>query len=510
MTPSSRGGSAPFATRVNALRQARVELLAGTPGAGESIRRLARLFHGPRAAVDSPGVKAAAAALDQGADADLAALSEQLINVLVTASGESAETRDAVIVLLVEPDPREQAALQSALAAPSRRVIVVNTIAAAETCLDAHHVALAVIAIVLPDGDGRNLLLRLREDTQTAGISTIVTSRLDSPQVRTECYALGCDRYFDKPVDADQLAAAAASLLDRAQRHARERQRDARTGLPNRAALRDAYAQVTHTAAGLPLAIASVSIDEFAAVRMQLGSEQADAALRLFAHTARQGLRPPDVIGRWTEDQFVVLFPATDDETAATVLANVQQSLSTLRVSPDHPDLRLSLSAGIAAASASGGFDAALAEADRFLFEGKAALRGSVVTARRQPHVAPRAVLLAEDDPVIAALVRHRLSRDGFEVIHAANGNEALTLAGTQPIALAILDVNMPGLNGLELLERLRKEHALQQTPIMMLTAMGNEADVARALALGADDYVVKPFSPIELLARVRRLVSKA
>lgn len=119
----------------------------------------------------------------------------------------------------------------------------------------------------------------------------------------------------------------------------------------------------------------------------------------------------------------------------------------------------------------------------------------------------PGAILLAEDDAVVAALVRHRLEREGLTVLHATDGVAALDLARARPISLAILDVMIPGADGFELLAELRRNPATRHVPVVMLTGLGGERDVERALGLGADDYVLKPFSPVELTARVNRLL---
>jgi len=118
-------------------------------------------------------------------------------------------------------------------------------------------------------------------------------------------------------------------------------------------------------------------------------------------------------------------------------------------------------------------------------------------------------VLVAEDDPLSASILIHRLEKDGFEVLHFPDGALALEGALENRIDLAILDVKMPGMDGFELLERLRKIPAYFEIPIVMLTSMGREEDIARGFDLGADDYMVKPFSPVEVLARIRRLMSR-
>jgi two-component system OmpR family response regulator len=118
-------------------------------------------------------------------------------------------------------------------------------------------------------------------------------------------------------------------------------------------------------------------------------------------------------------------------------------------------------------------------------------------------------ILVAEDDPLSAGILIHRLEIEGFKVLHYPDGVQALEGALSNRIDLAILDVKMPGMDGFELLERLRKVPAFYELPIMMLTSMGREEDIARGFELGADDYMVKPFSPVEVLARVRRLLSR-
>lgn len=116
-------------------------------------------------------------------------------------------------------------------------------------------------------------------------------------------------------------------------------------------------------------------------------------------------------------------------------------------------------------------------------------------------------VLVADDDEDILLLVTTRLRRDGFEVISARDGDEALAAAFEQRPAVAVLDIGMPGLDGLEVLARIRADAGLESMRIVLLTAKAQESDVRRGYAAGADAYVRKPFSPTELSARVRELL---
>jgi DNA-binding response OmpR family regulator len=119
-------------------------------------------------------------------------------------------------------------------------------------------------------------------------------------------------------------------------------------------------------------------------------------------------------------------------------------------------------------------------------------------------------VLVADDDDDILLLVSTRLKREGFEIVPARNGTEALELARRHEPRVAVLDVGMPGMDGLEVLAAIRAEEALAGTRVLLLTAKAQESDVRRGYDTGADAYVKKPFSPAELAGRVRELYGAA
>src|SRR5437764_3777057 len=118
-----------------------------------------------------------------------------------------------------------------------------------------------------------------------------------------------------------------------------------------------------------------------------------------------------------------------------------------------------------------------------------------------------KTVLVVDDEPQIVQLVRDYLEDGGFEVLTAADGSSALRLASTQRPDLIILDLGLPGVDGLDVTRALRREG---QVPIIILTARADESDKLVGLELGADDYVTKPFSPKELVARVRAVLRRA
>jgi DNA-binding response OmpR family regulator len=124
----------------------------------------------------------------------------------------------------------------------------------------------------------------------------------------------------------------------------------------------------------------------------------------------------------------------------------------------------------------------------------------------------PRPVLIIEDDPDIAEGLRYNLEREKFDAQVALSGEEGLAAAlGMHgPPSLIILDLLLPGMTGTEICRRLRREPATRRTPIIMVTARASEIDVAAGLDMGADDYITKPFSVREFIARVRAVMRRA
>ena len=119
-------------------------------------------------------------------------------------------------------------------------------------------------------------------------------------------------------------------------------------------------------------------------------------------------------------------------------------------------------------------------------------------------------VLVVEDEPDIRDLVVLHLEREGFQVRASRDGADALKQARAAPPDLIVLDLMLPELDGLEVCRRLRRDPATVSIPVIMLTAKGDEADRVVGLELGADDYVTKPFSPKELVARVKAVLRRA
>lgn len=130
-----------------------------------------------------------------------------------------------------------------------------------------------------------------------------------------------------------------------------------------------------------------------------------------------------------------------------------------------------------------------------------------------QPNSSSRSgkprILVVEDEHDLQELLRFNLAREGYDTLCADSGEQALRLLREEPVDLILLDLMLPGVDGLEICRRIKAKPAIANIPVIMVTAKGEESDVVSGLELGADDYVIKPFSPRVLLARVKAVLRR-
>jgi diguanylate cyclase (GGDEF)-like protein len=502
---------AGLATRMEALKAARRELEFDR-GAADSIRRLAHTLRGSGTTYGFPEITEAATAVEEGGEAEFPGALERLLETMRQICAVS-EMEEKAGILVIDDDPFITDLLETVLASANREVHVAASAGEAEAILEEKRVSLILLDLILPDTDGRNFLLRLKERPSTANVPVIVLSAKLGAQPKTECFALGADAYYEKPFEVETLCAAISSWLYRTEGSLRESRRDVLTSLPNRAAFREAYQRNASLASrrGEPLSVAILDLDRFKYINDTFGHATGDEVLRASAGIMASALRKSDLIARWGGEEFVALFPNTSVEGAALAVRKALEALSarTFEASGGRT-FQVTFSAGVAEAAGGIPVEEAVAEADRFLYQAKAQGRNAVVTPKDRPVHAPKAILLVEAEESVAAIVRHRLGREGFVIRVAADGASALEAATRGGFSLAIVDARLPGEGGVELLTRLRSTAGAAGLPILLLTSLGREKDVALGFQLGADDYLVKPFSPLELLARVRNLLRKA
>ena len=488
--------------------EAAAEGLEADPSVGVSVRRIARSLETAALSIGLEEVSAGAGAIQKAGDGHLARSVANFLSRIEELRLDG--PAEDVCILIVEDNKTVAAATKAYLKAPGRALIVAESAAEADSILASREVDVVVLDLILPDRDGRDVLVQMRERASTATIPVIVLSSTSGAFARAECLAVGADEFIEKPAHPKTLRAAVARQI-KSGKQRRDAVRDGLTGLPNRVGIGAEYEQQRRTTAkeGRPLSVAVVTLDSLAEVSMKMGRDAGDRFLLEVCSAIHEAIGKGDALGRWETAELVAILPDKTAEDAkrvleATILALGQgDTLEEYRTE----GIEIELTGGVTLVEGTPELREVISAAERSLYSARSSEKDTVHTDADPLALVLQRILLVEDDRVTATLIHHRLIRDGHEVIDFLDGAEAFEWAKDAEFDLAILDVKVPGMDGFELLSKIRAIPRFADIPIVMLTGMGSEADVIRGLELGADDYMLKPFSPSELLARVRRLL---
>jgi diguanylate cyclase (GGDEF)-like protein len=407
-------------------------------------------------------------------------------------------------VLVVEDDPEFQYLLSTILAGERRDVVGVATGSEARDVLDREAVDFVILDLILPDVDGRSLLAELRARPETAALPVVVVTARAGPDTRQECYALGADAFVEKPFDPEVFAADMSVRLERAALAERIAFTDSLSGLLNRAGLQAACAEA-HGGYALGL----LELDAFGVRSERWGWDRTEQVERDLATALRTALPETVRLARIGGGDFALFVLGADLAAVSEVAGRALDVVRTLTSEVLDGDAeKLTATIGVMTAESGALLDESLDVARRRIFQAREG-QGDHVISEDVGESRSARVVVAEDDEISATILVHRLEKEGLDVTRFDNGQQAYEAVLAETPDLVILDVKMPGLDGFEVLQRLRKSPRLVGTPVIMLTSMGQEADVVRGFRLGADDYILKPFSPTELSARVRRLLRR-
>jgi two-component system, cell cycle response regulator len=496
--------SAPAA----ALEAACASLSSETQDALLSVRRIASRVRDTAATLGLPELARIATAILETERADeIRALARYLVDQLRKVPADAAPNAP---ILLLEDDAVTAQVLSDELRKRAWQILVAPTAAQAYVILRQTEISLAIVDIVLPDADGRDVIVSMRENPATRTTPILVMTARSDPATHSESLALGAQGVLTKPVHPDVLHMAVATELQRVSERRLEARMDRLTGLPNRAAFSEALDRALPIvrAHGRPISVAMIDIDYFKAVNDEHGHAVGDEVLRQVGSSISNSLRASDFVARWGGEEFCLFMPGTPGEGAVIGVEKALGEVRALRfVAPSGGAFHVSFSAGVAELPVDLTPAAALAEADERLYQAKASGRNRVLGPGKEEDLMRPSVLLVEDDTVVAQLVTRLLEREGLSVTCVGDGEAALAAAAQHPFALGIFDVGLPTIDGFELLSRLRSQPMPVKWPIVMLTASNDESDVVRGFELGVNDYIGKPFNAAELTARVKRLL---
>jgi diguanylate cyclase (GGDEF)-like protein len=402
--------------------------------------------------------------------------------------------------------------LANHLEAPTRRIFLARTAQEAESILANHAVSLVLLDLLLPDSDGRNFLVELRRRPEMDGVPVIINSADTSAATRAECYTLGADEFFHKPISPAVLSAAVTSKLQRAREIFLQSRTDRLTGLGNRTAVIEAFRRLGFLVdrGGSSLSLAILDLDRFKRVNDAFGHAIGDGVLKFLAQVLTRHLRDSDVIGRWGGEEFVVLFPGAEHWSAAAALEKTLDIFRAHRFdAPAGASFSVSFSGGVVEIQPGDGLEQAIERADALMYRAKAAGRNRILAAPAGEEPESPRLLLVLRDPVLGSSIQYRLQEEGFDALLKTDAASALEAAPGFPANLLLLEMGLSDMTGLDLLTRLKRLPAYHKLPVLMLADPEHEQAMERGLAAGVSDFALLPLSQVELITRIRRLIKR-
>jgi diguanylate cyclase (GGDEF)-like protein len=377
---------------------------------------------------------------------------------------------------------------------------------------------LVILDFDMPGLTGVDVCRVLRNDARWARVPVLFLTGRTDPESVGELFAAGADDYVAKPIVGDELTVRISNRLDRTRLYRAAGETDPLTGIANRRGGHDAVAQLLQIADRYdqPLSVALLDVDRFKAVNDDFGHATGDAVLVRLGQLLRTSFRGEDVVARWGGEEFLVAMYGMSRRDAVRRIGEMLERFREEEFRGDHPTFRVTFSAGVSEYGPDGRTIPLMVQAaDEALYAAKLGGRAAVVPAGGAGvEQAERIdVVVVDDDDVLGDLLVQSLEGEGHQSVRIADGERAAAKLGGPapelPARVILLDVDLPGLDGLSILGRLASEGTLRRAKVIMLTGRSAEAEVVRALELGAHDHVAKPFSMPVLLHKVRAALER-
>ena len=423
-------------------------------------------------------------------------------------------------VLLIDDDELLRSLIVAQFEISNYKVDEVGDVEGAKKLLREHGYDVILLDLMMYPKSGYELFDFLKEDPTLKWIPLVVLSGRDDVEDKVRCLRLGADDYVTKPFQYEELEARVYSLIKRSKQFEQMAFRDALTGVFNRRYF-DHHLQMVmqwNQRDQKEMSLVFIDIDRFKHINDTYGHHVGDLVLQGLGHMLQRNLRATDLLARYGGEEFVILLPDTDMDQAVFVLERI---LSRVRKQPmaryEGQEFFITFSAGVAPWT-----DGIPAEqwtqlADNAMYLAKQSGRDRVLAASlneldhlsgKQPQKARRKrLLIIDDDEMIRSLVRGHLLDLPIDIEEAADGEEGYQKMKLHPPDLCLLDGIMPRVDGLDVLDAIRRDPQLKRVKVLMVSSRRREEDVVAGLQHGADDYVVKPFSLLELELRVKKLL---
>jgi len=379
-----------------------------------------------------------------------------------------------------------------------------------------------ILDIQLPHKDGFQVLQEIQAHGEKCFIPTIMISVKNSKQIRLEAYRNGSYDFFKKPIDIEEFVANVDRHLKRKQIFDQSVLIDELTQVYNRKYLVESLPRFFQDfkRSGQAFTVCIVDIDFFKKINDTYGHLMGDQVLRDFAQYLKQNIRSLDMIYRFGGEEFVIAFPKTTSEEAKGRLNELIKGFSKKIFNHNGISFSVSFSAGVfMVENELVTVEEALKNADLSLYEAKKLGRARCECAQLETNSYKKSILnvsVIDDDIIIRSLLSRMLKSLSFDHLELniklfENGPSFLQSdhAKEDVNHFLILDGVMPMMDGIEVLQEIKQGENSNRYKVLMLTGRNSKEEIERALKLGADDYVTKPFYVRDLQRRIERILDQ-
>jgi diguanylate cyclase (GGDEF)-like protein len=376
--------------------------------------------------------------------------------------------------------------------------------------LEAHAPDLVIIGSEGPQMSGAEMCQVLRADPRWHHLPVVMVGKRGSVDLES-AVAAGADDYLSVAISARDLGSRLNNHLVRSRMVMSRSDTDPITESGNRSATEGSLDRLLGFARGngLPFALALITVDEFDHIRQSEGNASGDVVLRRLGARLKGAFGGSDVVGRWTHDGFAVGILGAEKIDASERVTDLLRSLSAEGIlTTSGQRAYVTFSAGVAAAPADGSSLSSLERiCETSLGRARSGQNSALVSGEHPPGRARHSVdvVIVEDDDSMAEVIESALALRQHSSARFSDGAEAAKELGEGRIKgrIILLDVGLPSLDGFGVLQVLKSHGVLDESHVIMLTARSSEAEMLRALGLGATEHIVKPFSVPFLLGRL-------
>ncbi|WP_264737603.1 diguanylate cyclase [Cytobacillus firmus] len=429
---------------------------------------------------------------------------------------------NAPLIQLIDDDISMLILLKDALESKGWMVIASTELEVATEQYYEHRPDCIIVDINLEEESGFKLLENLQKYTRKKYIPKIMISVKNDRETRLNSYKMGADDFISKPIDLEEFLLKIERHLANKKLFDQSAMIDELTRVYNRRFLDDSLVVFMNELSRnrRPFSLAILDLDFFKKINDTYGHSAGDMVLIEFAKYLKENVRQTDYVFRYGGEEFVILFSGTSEAESKIALEKILKGFSEKRFEQGGNSFSVTFSAGVFMVNQPGiEKETIVSAADQALYEAKQKGRARVECGKADPiaqHKKKLFVSVIDDDSIIRMILTKVLGNmefdhadldiqvfeDGRKFLHSNRIEE-------KGPHFLILDGIMPVMDGLEVMQEVKKSKRAKDIHVLMLTGRKSEQDIARALKLGAEDYVTKPFSLTELEARIQRLIKR-